>query len=135
MGSVQEGGVPGEEGTARTVLDYLFRARVCYIPEAIRDRMKLHVGFCQWARDDGVTLPSLLSPRQERAAVGWCRPLSKPHSVLWGLNSPQSPSPAGNRPQSGGFFRCSRMGNRPDLTRVDFQMQVDFGLDTESRAG
>ena len=27
-----------------------------HILDAIRDHMKLHVGFCQWTRDDGVSL-------------------------------------------------------------------------------
>ena len=27
-----------------------------HILKAIRDHMKLHVGFCQWTRDDGVSL-------------------------------------------------------------------------------
>ena len=27
-----------------------------HILDCIRDHMKLHVGFCQWTRDDGVSL-------------------------------------------------------------------------------
>ena len=27
-----------------------------HILDAIRDHMEVHVGFCQWTRDDGVTL-------------------------------------------------------------------------------
>ena len=31
-------------------------ALASHILDCIRDRMELHVGFCQWTRDDGVSL-------------------------------------------------------------------------------
>ena len=59
----KKGGVP--RGSAKPVLNNLFCARIFYI----RDHLHLHVGFCQWTRDDGVSL-WVCSARQRRAALG-----------------------------------------------------------------
>ena len=36
--------------------DVVTAALASHILDAIRDHMRLHVGFCQWTRDDGVAL-------------------------------------------------------------------------------
>ena len=37
-----------------------------HILDAIRDHMHLHVGFCQWTRDDGGLAVGLLRTRSTR---------------------------------------------------------------------
>ena len=53
-----------------------------HILDAIRDHMKLHVGFCQWTRDDGVSLWVCSArdnegqrwvAKHEWGRVEWCR--------------------------------------------------------------
>ena len=36
-----------------------------HILDAIRDHMKLHVGFCQWMPDDGVSLLVVSAPQHD----------------------------------------------------------------------
>ena len=53
-----------------------------YILDCIHDHMRLHVGFCQWTSDDGVSL-WVCSARDnggQRWVATWCRPC--PHPIV-----------------------------------------------------